>query len=238
MPTCSTKACTDIKAAAKTYTGPGQFTYHAEGNEGGIFATRYPHQPDLKSGVTVGKGYDMKEKSPLKVKNDLISAGVPEADAEKLSKGAGLDGERAKEFISRDDIKDIAIDPEAQKALFKISHKEKVADVKRIFSKPDTVEKYGAVNQDTLDPAIMEMVVDMTFRGDYRPSSRKTLQPMIAGNDLAGFRAAVEKMEGIPSNRQKRRLEFLDQQINDKKKNLPISIPNVTPLPVSVPSLM
>jgi hypothetical protein len=42
----------------------GQATYNSEGNEGGKYHSRKAHHPTAASGVTIGRGYDLKEKKP------------------------------------------------------------------------------------------------------------------------------------------------------------------------------
>jgi hypothetical protein len=50
------------------------------------------HFPKMGSGVTLGPGYDMKERSETEVVRDLINIKVPAGVAKKVAKGAGLSG--------------------------------------------------------------------------------------------------------------------------------------------------
>ena len=79
----------------------GQITFNAEGNDvqNSIFFTRKLHHPSYESGVTIGRGYDMKNRSQEQVRSDLISAGMSQEQAEKYAKGAGLKGEKAEQFV-------------------------------------------------------------------------------------------------------------------------------------------
>ena len=55
-----------------------------------------------------------------------------------------------------------------QKALFEgVTTAETVADIQRIFSKPDVVQMYGAASWDSLPRAAQEIVFDLRYRGDY-----------------------------------------------------------------------
>ena len=45
----------------------GLLTYKAMGMEGGDFHSRKLHVPSDRSGLTIGRGYDMKEKSSYKI---------------------------------------------------------------------------------------------------------------------------------------------------------------------------
>ena len=216
---CSTKACTDIQAI--TYTGPGQVTFQSEGQEGGRYYSRYFSVPSPTSGLTIGRGYDMKEKLAATIKADFISIGVPENQAQIISKASGKHGASASKFVADQHLEDFSITPQQQNALFKISYRDAVKDVQRISSKPDVVHKYGATNFATLSPAIQDILVDLRYRGDYTGATRTHLQPAVATNDLLAFRKAVANLQGVPYDRQKRRLEFLDAAIAERSKYLP-----------------
>ena len=77
----------------------GQFTFDAEGQEGGRFHSRKPHVPSEKSGLTIGRGYDMKEKTKKQIEDDLVAAGLAESMAKRYSHAAGLTGPRAQKFL-------------------------------------------------------------------------------------------------------------------------------------------
>jgi hypothetical protein len=62
--------------------------------------SNYLHWPDGGSGVTLGPGYDMKEKSETEVVRDLMKMGLIADQAKKIAKGAGLSGIKAKEFCN------------------------------------------------------------------------------------------------------------------------------------------
>ena len=68
-------------------------------NPGGKYHSRVPHLPPGASGVTIGRGYDIKYRSKQSVIRDLKNAGVSESDAKRLAKGVGLTGQAAKKFI-------------------------------------------------------------------------------------------------------------------------------------------
>ena len=73
----------------------GKLTFDAEGSEGGQFHSRKLHVPSMVSGLTIGRGYDMKKKSPAKIIQDLTAAGIDKKDAAILSKASGLSGQSA-----------------------------------------------------------------------------------------------------------------------------------------------
>ncbi|WP_326508870.1 bacteriophage T4 gp5 trimerisation domain-containing protein [Noviherbaspirillum album] len=78
----------------------GQLTFDAEGNDDpkSPYFSRHPHWPGGNSGVTLGRGYDMKMRTPESVYRDLTNAGMSPERAAALAKGALLQGEAAKKF--------------------------------------------------------------------------------------------------------------------------------------------
>ncbi len=56
------------------------------------------HWPEGSSGVTLGPGYDMKERSETAIIADMLAIGVDMATARKISKGSGLTASKAKQF--------------------------------------------------------------------------------------------------------------------------------------------
>ena len=90
----------------------GQVTFDSEGTEGGRYHSRTPHVPSDTSGLTIGRGYDMKEKTKAQIKKDLTDAGLSEADAEAYAGAAGLSGDKARQYIK--DTKLVEITPEQE----------------------------------------------------------------------------------------------------------------------------
>ncbi len=190
----------------------GVVTYEAEGTEGGYFHSRVLHVPGDTSGLTIGRGYDMKEKTNDRIQSDLIDAGVERNVAIILGSAAGLSGDGAKAFIESNNLGNIEISMESQESLFCSVYKEIEEDVKRICNKEDCVETYGAVNWDELDPKIKDIMIDLRYRGDYTPSSRKRIQKLVADNDLVGFTKELTNPTNwinVPEDRFTRRSHFL-----------------------------
>ena len=93
----------------------GRFTYE---QEIGPNSTKL-HHPTKTSGVTIGAGYDMKEKSQDTILEDMASIDVPQDKNERLSLASGLSGKEATDFVKENS--DIEITPEQQEKLFTIS---------------------------------------------------------------------------------------------------------------------
>ena len=69
---------------ANGYYPPGYFTFHAEGASSSVTDTL--HWPRGASGVTIGPGYDVKERTELDVYADMISVGISREDANIIKK--------------------------------------------------------------------------------------------------------------------------------------------------------
>ncbi|AWM36980.1 hypothetical protein GobsT_51380 [Gemmata obscuriglobus] len=207
--TTSTAANDDLKVPR------GQLTFDAEGNDDpkSVHFSRRPHVPSASSGVTIGRGYDLKERSIAQAEKDLTAAGVPGPTAKSLADGAGKKGDDAKAYVKAN-LAEVEITRAQQKALFAISYDEAAADVKRICEKNDVVETYGKVDWDKLDPKVRDVLVDLRFRGDYTPASRKLVQPLAVKNDsvgLAKVMADPANWPGVPKDRIERRKAYLVQ---------------------------
>lgn len=191
----------------------GKVTFESEGAEGGPYHSRKLHVPSLTSGLTIGRGFDMKTKSAFKVSQDLISAGVTQKDAALLSKAAGLSGATAKAFIVTHKLDKFEITQQVQVKLFNISYKEEEAETKRLCTKADVEAKYGKCNWMTLDSAIKQILVDLKFRGDYTGGTRKFLQKHVVANDTKEFLKAISDRTNwlqlrVPQDRFQRRITF------------------------------
>ncbi len=194
----------------------GKLTYDAEGNEGGRYHSRVLHAPGENSGLTIGRGYDMKEKSTEKIDRDLTNAGVDADMAAIISRASGLAGSNAKNFITENGLKTFEISMETQEILFKTVYAELAGDVKRICNKADCVAAYGAVDWDGLNPLIKDVLIDLRFRGDYYGKTRKKIQTLAAKNDAGGFARAMNDASfwkdscGVPPDRFDRRVKYLE----------------------------
>ena len=190
----------------------GLVTWDSEGAEGGPFHSRVLSVPSDESGLTLGRGYDMKMRSAATIIQDLTVSEVSLVDATLISKAAGLSGAAAKKFITDNKLGKFEISKNGQKTLFIRTYLELKADVKRLCTKSDVVEKYGACNWDKLDSAIVDILVDLRFRGDYTGTARQLVQKAVVKNDLEAFAKAMllaSNWTNVPADRFKRRNAFL-----------------------------
>jgi hypothetical protein len=196
----------------------GQLTFDAEGNEGGRWHSRKPHVPSDNSGLTVGRGYDMKHRTAEQITKQLKEAGLS-ADAAKRYAGAvGLSGEKAREYMRSADLPEIT--PAQQKALFAITYAEIEASARKLSTSPEVVKAYGLVDWDRLHPAVRELVIDLRYRGDYTPKTREFVQPLVVKNDLKGLAAVMadrDRWAKVPEDRFRRRAAFATKAAEEKK---------------------
>lgn len=203
-----------FKPVAITDPTYGVVTWDAEGAEGGRFHSRKLHVPSSASGLTIGRGYDMKTKSVSVISKDLTAAGVDVKSVEIIKSAAGIFGEAASQFIIDKDLLDFQVTADAQKKLFTISYDLESNEVKRISGKSDVVLAYGQTDWNKLNANIKDIVIDLKFRGDYTGSTRKLIQKSIADNDLSTFKKALKERtnwSNVPQDRFDRRVAFLDK---------------------------
>jgi hypothetical protein len=79
----------------------GVFTFEAEGDDDPKSPqfSRKLHVFSNSSGVTIGRGYDMKDRSPSQIKKDLVAVGMKQYIADKFANAVNLTGSAAKKWI-------------------------------------------------------------------------------------------------------------------------------------------
>ncbi len=202
----------------------GQITFDAEGNDNpnSRFFTRTIHYPEFggNSGVTMGRGYDMGSRSQEEIRNHLEASGFQQSKISILVQAAGLKGNAAADFVNRNKNNVGVITHDQQKRLFQIVYNELKNDVIRITTKSDVENKYGETDLENLHPAIMELVVDLRYRGDYHPSTRNQVQPLMVNNDLEGLSSLMSNRGywvdtyNVPLDRFNRRKQFMLDAVN------------------------
>ena len=190
----------------------GVVTFDSEGTEGGRYHSRILHVPSENSGLTLGRGYDMKEKATAKIIAEMMEAGVDAKIALLLGKASGKQGTAAKQFIIDNDLLDFKITPLVQKGLFEISYIEESDKVHHLCTRKDVVDKYGECDWDKMNQKIKEILIDLKFRGDYTSDSRGYVQEAAADDDLKVFRSVMSdrtKWVKVPQARFESRKKYL-----------------------------
>lgn len=195
----------------------GQLTFDAEGMElpGNRYHSRVLHVPSATSGATIGRGYDMRERSSHEIREDLLSAEVSSTEAVAMSKLAGLRGPDAEKYIDENNLGQLEITPAQQKVLFGLVYSELEGDVIRICRKADVVERYGPTDWESLAGKVKDILVDLRYRGDYTGSTRQKIQRSTAQNDVDLFTKKMREKAfwvtrfHVPLDRFKRRIAHL-----------------------------
>jgi peptidoglycan hydrolase-like protein with peptidoglycan-binding domain len=161
----------------------GQVTFNAEGNDipGSPYFSRVIHWPgNVLSGVTIGRGYDLGNRTVNAIYNDLTRSGVPKHQATMISEGAMKKGEEARLFVknNRDRMGDIS--HAMQVNLFELIYSDYVSRARNNYNK--WTGKYsGRVQWQDLKSVIRDILVDFVYQGFTRGEA-----PMKAGmyNDI------------------------------------------------------
>ena len=160
----------------------GEFTFKQEiGSK-----SKQPHVPSINSGVTIGPGYDMKEKSKEQVINDLTTSGVSEDKAIKLSEGVQLSGESAINFANKN--KNIKVSSEVERNLFKLVYptylNKTIQDLKNMGYDPDSIENDK-----------LELLTDYTYNIGTLRTHPKFVKSMIE-NDFETAKKEYKRFTG------------------------------------------
>lgn len=182
-----------------TLTLGQQLTYEQEGER------LDPYHPTPESGVTVGVGYDMKERSAAGIAADMVGVGVAKETAEAFGKAAKLSGAAADVFV-RDNPK-LAITKAQSQGLFVGIYAAKEEYTRTLATKADVTTKYGVTDWYKLDGRIRDVLIDMTFRGDYTGAVREKVQEFVVKNDKEGFKKAISVKTNFPGNLSNRRFQ-------------------------------
>ncbi|MBH1928903.1 hypothetical protein [Serratia rubidaea] len=179
----------------------GKFTYDSEGNDSGKWNSRYLHWPEKYSGVTIGRGYDLKHRQREQVIRDLTGAGISQEKAELIAGGVKLTRDAARNFVRthRERVGEITIGQ--QILLFNRVYAEYERVAKRVYQR-HAVSESGYIPWDKLSSATREIITDMVYHGaanikTYRSAARDNKEELIThirnniNGDLARHNARI-----------------------------------------------
>lgn len=193
----------------------GAFTWELEGNsiETSPYFSLRAHVPSQTSGVTIGRGYDLKMKSASEIISDLTAAGLPIESARDFAKARGIQGTQAKKYLQLYTLPQLTAAQEL--SLFAIEYNRLANDTKRIATKRDVCEKYGVTDWKNLNSKIKDVLIDLRYRGDYTPQTRTFLQRSVAENDFEKFSALMadrNNWPNVPLQRFNARMDYLSRK--------------------------
>ncbi|WP_261642560.1 pesticin C-terminus-like muramidase [Erwinia mallotivora] len=146
-------------------------TFRAEGNNfrGSRYYSRKIHWPGNSpacgknaSGVTIGRGFDLGNRTKTEVFQYLIRAGVHSEQAGKIAEGAGLTHCRAAEFVKNNKESTGEITEIQQLRLFQIIWSEYFNNASDFYHRR---KMPGSLPWDKLAPEIKEVFVDIFYQG-------------------------------------------------------------------------
>lgn len=178
------------------YVREGQFTFDAEGVDylTAVEPFRQPttlkhfsrilYWPGKRSGVTLGRGYDMKERSPGEIMTHLRQAGIEEYKAIICSKGAGFAGIQAANFVKAYGPLVGEITHLQQVRLFEIAFQVYVKRGMRIFNS-HKAKINSTITWDMINKKIKDVYLDSLYQGCY---SASLFAELIAKGDVDGVK--------------------------------------------------
>ncbi|MHA3734289.1 pesticin C-terminus-like muramidase [Pseudomonas sp. Eth.TT006] len=197
----------------------GQLTFDVEGNDIEdssnslhMYFSRKAHWPGGASGITIGRGYDLGQKSdPM---SDLTAVGVPEPLLSWLVGAKGLSGNAARDYLNNasPEIRKTFITRKQQYKLFVSVYEIMKNKVVTISQQPFNVGHYGTLNWDAVDVKIQDMIVDLIYRGDYKPTTREIVQRPFVENNKAELKTVMSlesNWPGVPAARFAARKNYL-----------------------------
>jgi len=172
----------------------GQVTFDAEGNDiqNSPYFSRRLHWPGGASGVTLGRGYDMRHRTQNAVLSDLIAAGVQAVLAENFSRGAGLSGQNARDFVNANREQFGAITQEAQRILFEdvVYPRYEIAAQRQYNS----AVLSSAATWEQLDRRVRDVAVDFTYQ---QGSIWNRQMPHISKNNREDLATYIQEIQEL-----------------------------------------
>lgn len=152
----------------------GQFTFDAEGQDylTAVEPFRQPqympyfsrilHWPGGRSGVTLGRGYDMKMRSAGLILTEMRQAGIEEYKAVICSKAAGLSGRHAGDFVKSYGLLVGEITHTQQVNLFENAFSTYVVSAERIYKRNVSND----LKWQDVDGKIKDVFYDSLYQGN------------------------------------------------------------------------
>ncbi|EAB2656270.1 TPA: calcium sensor EFh [Salmonella enterica subsp. houtenae serovar 50:g,z51:-] len=158
----------------------GKLTYDAEGNNtpSSPYYSRVIHWPgNDSSGVTLGRGYDMGDRTESSIFQDMLTAGIERDTARKISLARSYKGSAARTFVVNNKIDIGEITEDQQIILFNHIYPNYISRAITNYNLW-TSGSPTAKHWDELDEPIQEVLIDFVYQG-----FTKGPRPMLAGSN-------------------------------------------------------
>ncbi|EBP3213771.1 peptidoglycan-binding protein [Salmonella enterica] len=158
----------------------GKLTYDAEGNNipNSRYYSRVIHWPGNEgSGVTLGRGYDMGDRTESSILQDMLTAGIDADTARKISLARSYKGSAAGAFVTNNKRDIGEITEEQQIRLFNHIYPDYITRTITNYNRW-TSDVAAAKHWDELDQPIQEVLIDFVYQG-----FTKGPRPMLAGSN-------------------------------------------------------
>ncbi|WP_369834614.1 peptidoglycan-binding protein [Cronobacter dublinensis] len=127
--------------------------------------SRILHHPAISSGVTIGRGYDMKKRSAGEILFTLRQAGIEEYKSQICAKASFLSGKKASSFIELYGPLVGEITHQQQIRLFELSYKEKKDYAKNIYER-SAADIKNALRWEQIELKIRDVFADTIYQGN------------------------------------------------------------------------
>lgn len=199
----------------------GKYTWDGEGYVSKPERTLVPHHPSDNSGVTIGRGYDMKSRTAKQIIRELTRAGVSEEVAERFSECAGKSSEDADELVGRLRAEGVGITYEQERNLFDQTYAWYFQNVKEVTQRH--AHEYGDLDMSQVPNGVWEFLTDLHYQGKYGEKTRDSLMPALIDSAQDGvwsnFWNATQKWNNNDLKLSgERRKDLRDQLIAEKQK--------------------
>lgn len=207
----------------------GQFTFDNEGDdiESSHYFSRKAHVPNNngavigQSGVTIGRGLDIgnpptgatgQSPSRLNLKALFQESGLAPELSDWLLSVEGIKKESALQSLNNSVLDDdeLTLTRKQQHLMFNVVYEYMEEKTRILLTKPDVQAKFGVVDWDNLPRNVKDVLVDLTYRGDNSPRTRKGFVPTLVGfNGGEHFKDIMSSesplWEGVNSERRQSR---------------------------------
>lgn len=193
----------------------GQFTFDAEGRDyltavepfrqppNTPYFSRILHWPGGLSGVTIGRGYDMKMRSSGTILSDMKQAGIEDYKSVICSKASGLSGRNAMDFVKYYGPLVGEISHVQQVRLFENTFSVYISTAERIYKRTSP----NSSNWNDINNKIKDIFYDTLYQGN---TSAKEMVRSIASNNKDDVVKYIEKYApGNGTSRDLLRIRYL-----------------------------